>query len=446
MHDRLRRCSIGSCGTVSPCHSECADSTLRQPSRSWIADDHRPDHRHVRRMGVRRRVSSAPSRRSRNFAQNRGSAPQRCTRHGFRSGANARMVGTQQAICGIVHLPVPVRCQRNFRRQAADRRAGAGRDQERDPRQAHAGDRQGRRHGDPARLVQGRGAGAARPHRAPLADDRKAELRRRPQAGLLPLAGIPDRPAVHRRAEQYGPAAGVRGRARRSRRRARRSAQMRAGRGARQWRPRAARGLLHGEHGDAGDPRHRLRHPLRFRPVPPDHRAGLAAGISRRMAELRQPLGIPAAGSGLSRPFRRRRRACRRPAAATARSGIRRKPCRRSPTTPRSSAGAASTSTRCGCGRRARPIRCSSTSSTPATISAPPPRRRAPNRSANSSIRTTRARRAANCGCARNISSSRPRCRIWSSAISLPTGSCAAWPRRPRCSSTTPIRASPSPS
>ena len=42
-------------------------------------------------------------------------------------------------------------------------------------------------------------------------------------------------------------------------------------------------------------------------------------------------------------------------AAATARSGIRRKPCRRSPTTPRSSAGAASTSTRCGCGRRAAP-------------------------------------------------------------------------------------------
>ena len=86
--------------------------------------------------------------------------------------------------------------------------------------------------------------------------------------------------------------------------------------------------------------------------------AGLAAGISRRMARLRQPLGIPAAGGGLPRAFRRRRRACRRPAAATAPSGIRRKPCRRWPTTPRSSAGAASTSTRCGCGRRARPIRC----------------------------------------------------------------------------------------
>ena len=81
----------------------------------------------------------------------------------------------------------------------------------------------------------------------------------------------------------------------------------------------------------------------------------------------------------------------RRPTAATAPSGIRRKPCRRWPTTPRSSAGAASTSTRCGCGRRARPIRSTSMSSTPATTSAPAPRKRARKRSANSSIPTTRA-------------------------------------------------------
>ena len=46
--------------------------------------------------------------------------------------------------------------------------------------------------------------------------------------------------------------------------------------------------------------------------------------------------------------------------------------------TPRSSAGAASTSTRCGCGRRVRPTRSGSTSSTPAIISAPSPRKRAP--------------------------------------------------------------------
>ena len=40
--------------------------------------------------------------------------------------------------------------------------------------------------------------------------------------------------------------------------------------------------------------------------------ARLAAGISRRMAGLRQSLGIPAAGGGLSRAFRRQRRTCRR--------------------------------------------------------------------------------------------------------------------------------------
>jgi starch phosphorylase len=49
-------------------------------------------------------------------------------------------------------------------------------------------------------------------------------------------------------------------------------------------------------------------------------------------------------------------------------------------------------------------------------------------------------------GCGRNISLSRPRCRIWSTAISPPTGSCGDWPQRPRCSSTTPIPVSPSPS
>ena len=42
--------------------------------------------------------------------------------------------------------------------------------------------------------------------------------------------------------------------------------------------------------------------------IPPDHLAGLAARISRRMARLRQPLGISAAGSGLSGSFRRQRR------------------------------------------------------------------------------------------------------------------------------------------
>ena len=57
-------------------------------------------------------------------------------------------------------------------------------------------------------------------------------------------------------------------------------------------------------------------------------------------------------------------------AAACGRSGGPMRRSRRSPTTRRSSAGAAGTSTRCGCGRRAPWIRCASTCSTMATMSA----------------------------------------------------------------------------
>jgi starch phosphorylase len=59
--------------------------------------------------------------------------------------------------------------------------------------------------------------------------------------------------------------------------------------------------------------RHRLRHPLRFRPVPPDHFTGLAARISGRMVEFWQPLGIPARRGRLPHPFRRFCRPRRRP-------------------------------------------------------------------------------------------------------------------------------------
>ena len=48
-----------------------------------------------------------------------------------------------------------------------------------------------------------------------------------------------------------------------ARRRLRRDRRARARRGARQWRPRPARRLLHGEHGDRRRPGLRLRHPLR---------------------------------------------------------------------------------------------------------------------------------------------------------------------------------------
>ncbi len=119
---------------------------------------------------------------------------------------------------------------------------------------------------------------------------------------------------------------------------------------------------------------------------------------------------------------------------------------RRSPSTRRWSAGAGGTSTRCGCGRRGHPIRCSSTRSTAATMSARCPTGCAPRRSRRCSTRATRRRRARSCGCGRSISSSPRRCRTWCGAISP---SMAA--RSPRCrtrrrsSSTTPIPRSRSP-
>ena len=275
---------------------------------------------------------------------------------------------------------------------------------------------------------------------------RQEELRRRRQAGLLPLTRIPDRPAVHRCPEQYGAVEGVRDRARRPRRRSCGFAQMRAGCRARQWRSRPAGGVLHGEHGDARHPRDRLRHPLRFRPVPPDHRAGLAAGISRRVAQLRQPLGIPAAGSRLSRAFRRRRRTCRgqgpRPhdlASGRNRAGGRlRHPDRRLAWPARQRAAAV-----VGAFARPAPARC---------------------------LQHRRLYRRRRRGSARGIDLQIPlserrepgrprvaaapgiflRLRLAAGSGQAPSGVRRPAPqprrKRPRCSSTTPIRASPSPS
>ena len=79
---------------------------------------------------------------------------------------------------------------------------------------------------------------------------RRGDLPRRPQARLLLLARIPDRPPAVRRARTSGC---TESRARRcgARRRLRPAARARARRGARQRRARPARRVLHGEHGDA---------------------------------------------------------------------------------------------------------------------------------------------------------------------------------------------------
>ena len=94
-----------------------------------------------------------------------------------------------------------------------------------------------------------------------------------------------------------------------------------------------------------------------------------------------------------------------------------------------------------------RSIRSCLPPSTPATISARSPRATRPTRCrrvlypADSPYGRTRA-----AGCARSISSRRPRCRTSCSAISCNTAICRRWPTRPRSTSTTPIRPSPCPS
>ena len=72
--------------------------------------------------------------------------------------------------------------------------------------------------------------------------------------------------------------------------------------------------------------------------------------------------------------------------------------------------------------------------------------RPAPRRSRKSFIRATIPRPAANCGCGRNISSSRPRCRTSCAGTCKPTTICRRCRSTRRSSSTTRIRASPSPS
>ena len=186
-----------------------------------------------------------------------------------------------------------------------------------------------------------------------------AVYERRPQARLLPVARISDRPhALSTRSTNLGIVEPMTAALSQLGLDLGASAADRIRRRARQRRPRPPRRLLHGQHGDAVDRRVRLRHPLRQRPVPPDHPQRLAAGDSRGLAHARQSVGIRAPGGQLRDRLRRlggggrRRRGIRPPRLASRRDGRGGRP-----TTRRSSVGAAGTSTRCGCGRRAPSIR-----------------------------------------------------------------------------------------
>ena len=66
------------------------------------------------------------------------------------------------------------------------------------------------------------------------------------------------------------------------------AAHARARRRARQRRPGPPGGVLHGEHGDAGDPGARLRHPLRSRHLPAGADGRVAARAAGRVAVVRQ--------------------------------------------------------------------------------------------------------------------------------------------------------------
>ena len=214
-----------------------------------------------------------------------------------------------------------------------------------------------------------------------------------------------------------------------------------------QWRPRPARGLLHGQHGRTRDPGLRLWHPLRSRAVSPGHQGRLAAGIPRALAVVRQPLGVRTARGGLRHRLRRPRRAGRLGRGALARGlaprrdhpgGRLRHADRRLARPPRQSAAAV-------VGPRGR-------SAAPRHVQRRRPRRRAIAAGARRShlqdplSERRYARRAASFACGRSISSSRRRSRTWCAGTFTATAASRPCRNRRQSSSTTPIRASRSPS
>ena len=317
------------------------------------------------------------------------------------------------------------------------------------PGQTGARRRQGRRRRDRARLVRRDGArrcatgssiAGSRSNRASHAEGRK-------HVYYLSLEFLIGRLFADVVENLRMTETGAR-RARRPRRRSRPDAPRRARCGARQWRPRPARGLPDGEHGEPRDAGLRLRHPLRPRPVPPGDPRRLAAGISPRT-------GCPSAIRGSSRG-------------------------RRSSTTSSSAAGSSMVATPSGPGavgvasrrddrggglrhagrRLARPPRQPAAAVVGARRRPAAARHVQPGRPCRRAVgagprrgdledplsQRQHARPAASCGCGRSISSSRRRCRTSCSGTCSTTATCRRCRTAPRSSSTTRIRASRSPS
>ena len=125
------------------------------------------------------------------------------------------------------------------------------------------------------------------------ADGRDAAdvFRGRREAGLLPLDGISDGPAVIEQRHLARSAAGGGTSAQQAGSGLRAALQLRAGRRARQRRLGPAGGVFPRLPRHARIPGLRLRHPLRARHVPAGVRQRLANGTAGRLAQVRQPVG-----------------------------------------------------------------------------------------------------------------------------------------------------------
>ena len=147
---------------------------------------------------------------------------------------------------------------------------------------------------------------APRPAHPALAEDRGGLRPREPQAGLLPLDGVPHRPVDVQQPRQP-PRRAVRARggpgAGRGPRPARRGG---ARRRARQRRPRPPRRLLPRLDGHPRHPRRRVRPAVRVRHLPPGGRGRPAGRAARPLAPPARPLGgrPPRGGGGRPRPVR----------------------------------------------------------------------------------------------------------------------------------------------
>ena len=125
------------------------------------------------------------------------------------------------------------------------------------------------------------------------------------EARLLPLPGIPPRPAPQFVPDQPRPCRAVPRGCRRPGHLIGGGAGARVGRRPRQRRPGKARRLLPRFHGHLAIPLLRVRHTIRIRHILPEDHGRLADRSAGQLAPVRQFLGIPPGRAPLSRPLLR---------------------------------------------------------------------------------------------------------------------------------------------